>query len=262
MTEPADRLGAYQRRAVIPVVAATFAVIPALVLENSSHESVQLVGHVVNWASWIVLAAHVVTLLVLAGAIRGLRLAWLDVALVIVTAPFLPLPLDAARLLRLARVFRLGVAVSLAMRRARAMLQHRQFHFVALLAVVAVVLGGVAIYSVEGGPDGHIHSIGDGIWWAIVTATTVGYGDISPVTTEGRIIATALMLLGIGVIGAFTATVASFFVQQDEGSDLAEILARLERIERKLDALGGPAASGRAAEAPLPGDAEHDQHAG
>jgi voltage-gated potassium channel len=191
----------------------------------------------VNWLSWIVLAGHVLALFVLAGPSRALRLAWLDLALVLVTAPFVPLPLDAARLLRLARVFRLGVAVSLAMRRARAVLQHRQFHFVALLAVVAVVLGGLAIYTVEGGPTGRIQSVGDGIWWAIVTATTVGYGDISPATTEGRIIAVVLMLLGIGVIGAFTATVASFFVAQEEGSELAEIAARLARVEAKLDAL-------------------------
>ena len=70
-----------------------------------------------------------------------------------------------------------------------------------------------------------------------MTVTTVGYGDISPTTTEGRVIATCLMLLGIGVIGAFTATVASFFVQQDEGSELVAIEARLDGIERKLDAL-------------------------
>jgi hypothetical protein len=76
----------------------------------------------VNWLSWIVLAGHVLALFVLAGPSRALRLAWLDLALVLVTAPFVPLPLDAARLLRLARVFRLGVAVSLAMRRARAVL--------------------------------------------------------------------------------------------------------------------------------------------
>jgi voltage-gated potassium channel len=102
---------------------------------------------------------------------------------------------------------------------------------------VAVVLGGLAIYTVEGSPTGRIQSVGDGIWWAIVTATTVGYGDISPATTEGRIIAVVLMLLGIGVIGAFTATVASFFVAQEEGSELAEIAARLARVEAKLDAL-------------------------
>jgi voltage-gated potassium channel Kch len=181
---PTRHLAAYQRRAAIPVVIATFAVIPALVLEESSHVEAKFAGHVINWASWLVLAGHVGALLGIAGPARGLRIAWLDLALVVTTAPFIPIPLDAARLIRLARV-----------------------------------------------------CIGDGIWWAIVTATTVGYGDISPVTTEGRIIAVVLMLLGIGVIGAFTATVASFFVSQDEGSEIRALEARLDRLEGKIDRL-------------------------
>jgi voltage-gated potassium channel len=73
--------------------------------------------------------------------------------------------------------------------------------------------------------------------WAIVTATTVGYGDISPVTTEGRVIAVGLMLLGIGVIGAFTATVASFFVTQEEDTGRDDVEARLARLEAKIDQL-------------------------
>ena len=236
--EPAaGRLAAYQRRAAIPVAVATFAVIPALALEGSSQPVAAAAGQVLNWLSWLVLAAHVAALFALAGPRRALRLGWLDLALVVVTAPVVPFATDAARLLRLVRVLRLGIVVSLAMRRARAILHHQQFYFVVLVAIAAVVLGGLGIHSVEGGANGHIRSIGDGIWWAIVTATTVGYGDISPTTTEGRVIATMLMLLGIGVIGAFTATVASFFVSQDEGSELKAIEARLDRLEAKVDQL-------------------------
>jgi voltage-gated potassium channel len=68
-----------------------------------------------------------------------------------------------------------------------------------------------------------------------VTATTVGYGDVSPVTVEGRLIAVILMLTGIGVIGIFTATVASFFFEQEKQSDIGELETRLNAIERKLD---------------------------
>ena len=237
MVAPAARLAAYQRRATIPVAIATMCAVPALLLEGQTHPAWEQAADILNWASWLVLAAHVVAMLTLGGLVQGLRLAWLDVILVVVSAPMAPSSFGAARLLRLVRVLRLGVALSAAMRHARAVLQHRQFHFVALVAVVAVCLGGAGIYSVEGGDNTHIQSFGDGLWWAIVTVTTVGYGDISPTTTEGRVIATCLMLLGIGVIGAFTATVASFFVQQDEGTELAALEARLDRIERKLDAL-------------------------
>jgi hypothetical protein len=61
--------------------------------------------------------------------------------------------------------------------------------------------------------------------------TTVGYGDVSPVTTEGRFIATALMLVGIGFIGVFTATITSFFFDQGRTEDVEELRAQLRRIE-------------------------------
>jgi voltage-gated potassium channel len=69
----------------------------------------------------------------------------------------------------------------------------------------------------------------------MVTTTTVGYGDVSPVTPEGRVIAVGLMLTGIGVIGIFTATVASCFFEQ--ASETAEMERRLARLEAKVDYL-------------------------
>jgi voltage-gated potassium channel len=80
-----------------------------------------------------------------------------------------------------------------------------------------------------------VGSIGDALWWAAVTATTVGYGDVSPITPEGRLIAVALMITGIGVIGVFTATVASFLFEQAPGTDTAPLEARLTNVEEKLD---------------------------
>ena len=108
----------------------------------------------------------------------------------------------------------------------------------ALVAGLTVLGGALAEYYVER-RAGSMTSFGDSLWWAIVTATTVGYGDLSPVTTEGRIIAVALMLVGIGVIGVFTATVASWFVEQERAPEPADadLRRRLEAIEGKLDAL-------------------------
>lgn len=80
-------------------------------------------------------------------------------------------------------------------------------------------------------------SFGNAVWWAIVTATTVGYGDVSPVSTEGRVIAVILMLTGIGIIGVFTATVASFFLEPEVNDDAAKLAGRLDVIEAKLDRL-------------------------
>ena len=60
--------------------------------------------------------------------------------------------------------------------------------------------------------SGNIKTFGDGLWWAITTVTTVGYGDRFPVTTEGRVLAFGLMIVGISLIGVITATVAAWFV--------------------------------------------------
>ncbi len=64
--------------------------------------------------------------------------------------------------------------------------------------------------------DANIKTFGDGFWWAITTVTTVGYGDHFPTTTEGRIVAVGLMMLGIALIGVISATIAATFVKMME----------------------------------------------
>ncbi len=75
-------------------------------------------------------------------------------------------------------------------------------------------------------------SIQDGIWWAFVTSTTVGYGDISPVTPFGRIIATVLMLVGIGLIGSLTITITSYFLNIKNKTIKDDII---ENIKIRID---------------------------
>src|SRR5437667_11352626 len=74
----------------------------------------------------------------------------------------------------------------------------------------------------------------NGIWWAVVTATTVGYGDISPTTTVGRVVAVIVMLGGVGLISTLSASIAAYFVDQGNESALEDIRNRLERIESAL----------------------------
>ncbi len=85
-----------------------------------------------------------------------------------------------------------------------------------LLTIVGVIVatGAVLEYMVEhNAPDATITTIGTAFWWAIVTTTTVGYGDTYPVTPVGRVIASVIMLVGIGLIGTVSATVAAWFVK-------------------------------------------------
>jgi voltage-gated potassium channel len=104
------------------------------------------------------------------------------------------------------------------------------------VAVAVVLMGALGVFIFESDSNKAIGSFGDALSWAVVTATTVGYGDVSPVTLAGRLIAVVLMLTGIGVIGVFTATVASLFFEQDR-TELGEVQTRLDAIGRKLDAI-------------------------
>ena len=127
-----------------------------------------------------------------------------------------------------------------ALRRTKALFTHRGLHFV-LLAVIAVVFAcsGLVLSFEAHAKGSNIHNFGDALWWAIVTVTTIGYGDKFPVTGGGRAVATVLMFVGIGLIGVLTATVASYFVTQNADDDKADLVERLDRIESMLVELTG-----------------------
>ncbi|GEM_PF-1434778 len=89
----------------------------------------------------------------------------------------------------------------------------KQIGLAALYAVSTVVLlGGLFTLSVEiDAPNATIKSYGDAVWWAVVTVTTVGYGDFTPVTVTGRSIAVLIMFTGAAAVGGLTAALASWF---------------------------------------------------
>jgi len=236
---------AYERltkRLEWPMVVLAFATVPALMLEaRSSTPWLRTLASVLNWTIWTGFVGEYVGRLVLAPDRRAfVRAAWFDLLIIVLSPPFL-VPesmesLRAARVLRLLRLLRVVAVATIGFRHLRKALAHRQFHWVVVVAVATVVGGAIAEYAVEGRGNGSLSSFGDSLWWAVVTATTVGYGDLSPATTEGRVIAVLLMLVGIGVIGVFTATIASFFLSS-ESQESAAVHARLDAIERKVDEL-------------------------
>jgi len=102
----------------------------------------------------------------------------------------------------------------------------------------AVIVGcALVVYAAEHDRDGaSIRSLGDAFWWAIVTTTTVGYGDEVPISDQGRAMAAILMLLGISLLAVLTALISAHFVD-DGRPDSDELLDRLSRIEATLATL-------------------------
>jgi voltage-gated potassium channel len=89
---------------------------------------------------------------------------------------------------------------------------------------------------VEGGAGSSIHSFPDALWWSFVTVTTVGYGDMFPVTFTGRVIAVVLMLAGIGLFGGLTANVASLLIRTDKAADapMNDILTEVRLLREEV----------------------------
>ena len=108
----------------------------------------------------------------------------------------------------------------------------RRLRTILAALIFFIFLFGYLFYVSE--PD--VRNLGDGIWWALVTITTVGYGDITPVTTLGRVVASSLMLLGLGLIATITAIVSAKFIQKfvDHHTN-DDVLEKLEEMQLELD---------------------------
>src|SRR5258708_9994118 len=130
----------------------------------------------------------------------------------------------AARVIRIVRVLRGARATKLL---AEAILERRGQGLllaVLLVSMLLVVFASIGILQFETVPHAHIKSADDALWWAIVTITTVGYGDRYPVTSEGRLLAAGLMVFGVALFGTFSGFVASWFVQGKSDQSEVDVL--------------------------------------
>ncbi|MHB8800860.1 MAG: potassium channel family protein [Thermoanaerobaculia bacterium] len=147
-----------------------------------------------------------------------------------------------ARVLRILRVLR-GVRSAKIL--AEVLLRRRAegaFLAVCLVSILLVFTGSVAILHFETAPESNIKGPEDALWWAVVTLTTVGYGDRFPVTTEGRVLAALLMTAGVGLFGTLSGFVASWFLKapaaadSPSDSDVATLRAEVARLRAELAA--------------------------
>jgi voltage-gated potassium channel len=137
----------------------------------------------------------------------------------------------------------------------RAMFRRGHLPRFLLTAVVLVLDGAIVVYLYERhAPHSNIHTLGESVWFSVVTVTTVGYGDYTPVTVTGRITAVLIMLIGLLTLAVVTAQVASSFVAQGPSRTqrrpqpqaappevtLTELDRRLARIEELLTAAAPP----------------------
>lgn len=229
-----ERSRELERRLEGPLLVFALLTIPAIAIEQSSVDQPwDTIATVLNWLIWLAFLGEAVAMLrVVPDRGQWLRDHPLDVAIVLLTPPFLPASMQAARAFRLLRLLRLLKAGMLL----RRLLSTEGVRDAAVLALLTVLGGGAAFAAVEKDQD---LSAWDGVWWAVTTVTTVGYGDIGPKTDAGRVIAMAVMLVGIGFVALLTAAAAERFMRSRREEErrvsdrLDEIVARLDAMDRR-----------------------------
>lgn len=218
----------------------------------TSSVSIPLVGSL--FALWAIAAAEYLVRLIIVPDRRGyLKRRWVEPATVVVP------PLQGWHFVGIEKVALLMREGQL---RVEAVLRHHSLFRVLIAAAATLFVGAWLVLLFEQNAKGsNIHSYPDALWWAIVTVTTVGYGDRYPTSEASRMVAVVLMLLGISLIGVLTATIASVFVKEhtdankeeyqkgheDLGQQLSVISERLADIERRLGAAPADVAAADAA---------------
>ncbi|OZM56088.1 hypothetical protein CIB95_13345 [Lottiidibacillus patelloidae] len=142
------------------------------------------------------------------------------------------IPLDqffkAARIVRLFRVIRL---IAILNRRKSLIDDFLRNYNIDKLFVFIIAIMFITAIPMKWIEDSFV-TYGDAFWWVIVTTTTVGYGDLYPETVIGRIIATFLMIVGVGILGIITGSVASFLTRRGNNQELPE---ELTYVRAKID---------------------------
>ena len=202
--EDAASLARFDTHMALPLVLA--ALLPLFLMTGEPDSTVAAIIVVASWLVFVLdFVVHERRL------VHYLRTWWgrFDLGVVILTAPwflfFEPSSSKFVMLVRLARLARVLMATS-GLRRL-----FERLGRVALVALIVVVLGAAIAYHAEHPTNPGFATYGDALWWAIVTLTTVGYGDIVPKTPAGRLAGVMIMVTGIGVLGVLAGSLASFF---------------------------------------------------
>ncbi len=197
----------------------------------------------IDFASWSVFLTDFVVRVVLWRKYPTTGNGVFDLSIVVFTFPWYIFPVvSGARFLsifRIARLIKLMTSTKLVRRMARLA---RRFGALGIWILAVSIFSALVVLNVEP-PSSGFEDFGDAIWWAMVSFTTVGYGDLVPVTSLGRFAAVLMMLTGLAALGSVAAILASSFGEEDreapdvdpsdlvnELKDLKEQVAELSRI--------------------------------
>jgi len=228
----------------VPVMVSVLMLIPVLIIEYTQ-QNLNSLAIYLNWGIWLVfLLEYTVLLYFVEDKIDFIKTHKLELFIIIFSFPIVPEGLASSGFLRFARLprllnslrfFRLAALLGKFGTTVKSIFNSKGLRFIVYTTIGLVLFFGFLFYISEP----HVETYSDGLWWALVTITTVGYGDITPVSTLGRIIAGALMVMGIGFIATITAAVSSYFISSfnDNEVTINDLGEKLDKIEKELNIL-------------------------
>lgn len=237
-------LDRYERATELPLLFLALSMVPLLLAPYAASlsDAADMAIETSFWAIWGVFAVDLAIRTYLAPRkFHYLAAHWYDVLIVVV--PFLrPLRvLRSARALRLLRLSRVAPFLARSAAGIRQFGSRRGIQWVMLFGVAAVFASASIVYELERSEGGSIDDFGTALWWGMSTITTVGYGDATPVSPEGRGVAVVLMLIGISFFSWVTANIAAFLVESSPAETItaADLMRKLESLELQIQALRG-----------------------
>jgi voltage-gated potassium channel len=218
-----ERRHSWESRAEWPLTAAALAFIVAFawpILDPNIAPSKHRVADWIVWATWAVFVIDFVVRVVLA------ERRWPFVGRHIPELVVIALPV-----LRPLRLLRLVTLLGIVQRGAASSLRNRVITYTAGGTALIIFCASLAELDAERhGHDATIKTFGAALWWSFSTITTVGYGDYSPVTATGRLVAVSLMVCGIALLGVVTASIATWLIDQISDSERKADISLSEQI--------------------------------
>lgn len=233
---PHDNPDAYQweKRLHWPMLVVTLLAIPAFYLgELAAEPDLKTLGRLLDRAVLIAFSAELLLMLsVTRQRARYLAHNWLSLAIIAATALSLlisHLPGELSALLRLLRLALAGLLIARLAHQLRS-LTPGSTPYILLLGFALMLVAGAGFYWLE--PT--VNSYGDGVWLAFTSGLTVGYGDLVPTTHSARLFASIVIVLTYGVMSLVTASIAAFFVGQEERRMRVEMHQDLKALRQEI----------------------------
>lgn len=202
------------------------------------------------FTNWLVMLAFLFEIILLTSLVNDkvlyLRTNWMNLLIIFFGIPII---LEGGEMAAALRGLRVLIALQVFINASstfRELLARNHLGTTLGVSMIIMIVAGILM----AGIDPAVTSAAEGIWWAWVTITTVGYGDVVPVSSEGRILGAILILLGVGLFAMLTASFSVLFISRSEDKmeenfekqvrkDRANAMTQLKNIERRMERLEG-----------------------